>query len=283
MKELVSKKSMLILTVAVVFGFCIKGLALETVTYRELCEEPSKYSGKQMCLYAFYASELRGLAAPYNNILKSNYVQVRTMDKTNLQNKLPIVVSSSILKQQLDKIEMKTMLSLIGNVRVAIDRKTKIKDYYFLLSRVTEGIATAEDFKTFKAEEYEKASTVRMIIQQEQYLDKKVCIETGFRGRFSAVVGRDLDECTDVTSENHFSISLDNLSVPVVVSNEYEKCIILIEDILNPKATPEEEEGTVRNIPKFKAYGMLKTITNPMSKRPAPYTFFYLMNIERIN
>ncbi len=274
-------KTLLILTAILT----ITGLkALNAPTYSELVNDRPGWSNKNICLYLTYGGSVGTPAKRYSNILPKTYKTIKVKAQKNEIEILPIVTASKVVLEKLENIDPYQIVSFMGAVKYKQDRRTKIKDYYYLVTKIEEGIVVSEDLSEFKKDEYKEASMVRLIIQSEQFVDSKIFFTGNLKFNIDSKIPKLFIQCTDISPETHYRLLVKNIPFNIFCPKESEDFIKALEEAYIFQKTvyiPKKDELIVpKKDLSAKFYGVFKSFKDPSKEKSKPQLFFYLTHIE---
>ncbi len=204
------KKVLIVFMVALLQN---SSIAYDTPTYDDIYQNADSYQRKRtkLCLYAEYKGQIKDVPSNYSKILSSSYKHIDVYhDNRSVIDGMPIIASNTTILNQVKEIDIGKLVSFIGTVKTAMNRRTRTKEYYFFVEKVLEGIVASEDFASFTPDGYIEATWYKFIMQKEKYINQNVYIKSPLELGLQSGVSPFLSKMTDVTSDDHFRLTLTN-------------------------------------------------------------------------
>jgi len=212
---------------------------LSDATYQVLVNDPSQFTSKDKCKRIFRAvflSYSRDLPAVYKEILPKS---LGSMQIEEINPKLPVFFQASKDKLR-DEIAALTGPKLISiyatvsskamrksSVSVPLHQRTKAEEKYYLMidDIVYEDPSKVINTKKFDVSEYLTVKCLRIDMQPQKFVDKKVRFDISFK-EISGAIHPVIIKYAGLTPDSFFLLTpQEKLNFPIIINRDNEFCI----------------------------------------------------------
>ena len=251
----------------------------EVTSYLDICKNPAKYAQKdesKIKLRIVIKGREDTLPPKHDDAFGKNFAQIiPDGDIPTSFAKVPIVYSSTAGKKLRDEIinlDFNKPLILFATLRYKIWKDPKKKDsepeklFIIVIEDIeTPDLAVKENTDTLKEGDFIPTKAMKIDIQYDKFLGKKVAIQLHFKD-IDNKISPDILKLTDITNETHFTIlPSDTFHTTIISERENDKCVDPLLDA---------QPGDTMTIS-----GILKKADDPTSQKHIPVYFFLALSI----